>query len=68
MPKSARVKGSDVERTATQMQDAKPDCQAKLKSYALGKKVVEVDLEPTVQHKDLWVQGEAFHRGQSLKC
>ena len=50
------------------MQDAKPDCQVKVNSYALGNEVVKEDLELTVQHNDQWVQGEAFHRGQTPEC
>ena len=47
------------------MQDAKPDCQVKLKSYALGTKAVDEDLKLAVQHREQWVRDEAIHLGQS---
>ena len=50
------------------MQDAKPDGQVKVNSYALGNEVVKEDLELTVQHNGQWVQGEAIHRGQIPEC
>ena len=59
------AKGNDVERTAAQMQDAKPDCQVELKSHALGKKAVDEELDLTVQHLEQWVRDEAIHQGPS---
>ena len=42
----------------------KPDCQVKSNGDALGSDVEVEDLELTVQHRELWIQGEAIHRGK----